>query len=68
MTLDEHEDWVLLADAARTVNRDPRVLRRWAADGMRTKVIDGARHVKLRYVILWAQEHPRRPRRSKPPP
>ncbi len=62
MTLDEHEDWILLSDAARRVKRDPRVLRRWAAEGMRTRTINGARYTKLRYVFLWNREHGRRTR------
>jgi hypothetical protein len=57
---DPRDDLVPLAVAARTLRRDERTLRRWAAAGLDTREIDGTRYVTIRTVTNWAAEHGRR--------
>jgi hypothetical protein len=57
---DPRDDLVPLAVAARTLRRDERTLRRWAAAGLDTREIEGTRYVTLRNATDWAMKHGRR--------
>lgn len=60
MADDPRDNLVPLAVAARTIRRDERTLRRWAAAGLATREIDGTRYVTLRTATDWAKTHGRR--------
>lgn len=47
------QEWLGLAAAARRVKSSKRTVRRWKAQGMPTRMVDGAVYVELETLLAW---------------